>query len=269
VRSMAWVSEKGGVGKTSAAVNVAVGLAKRGRRVLFVDADPQASASMVFLEGRDPNGPTLYHVLVDQTDPAEAIVTTHVPGLDLIPADGRLADANVALVSELGRERRLRLAMGGIDAGYDDLVVDTSPARSVINVNVLNYVRSVYCPVDPGIFALAGVVKLQEAIAGVVKFLDNPVQRDNLSRDTEAQLRSAFGALVMTATIPQSTKIGEAHARFRSVLDYAPGSTGAKAFEALTGEVIAHGADDGAGDGINGTPKTDRARRGARRRRAG
>jgi chromosome partitioning protein len=147
-------------------------------------------------------------------------------------------------------------------------------------VNVLNAVAEVYCPVDPGIFGIAGLAKLQEAIAGVVRFLDNSalrlaglvvcrVQRDNLSRDTEGHLRGAFGDLVFKATVPASTKIGEAHARFMSVLDYAPGSPGAKAYEALVREVISHGEAERPGDGVDGTPETDRRGRGPRKRRAG
>ena len=158
--------------------------------------------------------------------------------------------------------------MKGVDADYDFVVIDTSPQRSLINVNVLNYVQEVYCPADPGIFAIAGLVKLQEAIEGVVKYLDNPalrlaglivsrIQRDNLSRDTEAQLREAFGPLVLKTTIPASTKIGEAHARFMSVLDYAPASAGAKAFLSLTTEIIEHGTVNGHGVGGRGASSVD------------
>lgn len=279
MRSIAWLSEKGGPGKTTCATNTAVGLAKLGKRVLFLDCDPQGNASMIFLGGREPAAPTLYHVLTNEAGAVEAIRSTGTPGLDLIPAESGLADANVILVTELGRERRLRMAMQGVDAGYDFVVCDTSPQRTLLNVNVLNYVAEVYCPVDPGIFGIAGLVKLQEAVSGVVKFLDNPtlrlaglvvsrVQRDNLSRDTEGQLRATFGPLVMTTTVPASTKIGEAHARYQSVLDYAPGTPGAKAFEALTREIIAHGADNGAGIGVDGTAEVNRPGR-ARRRRAG
>lgn len=280
MRSIAFLSAKGGVGKSTCAVNVAVALAKSGRRVLVVDADAQGNASMVFLGGRAPDdGPTLFHVLMNEAEPAEAIRPTGTPGLDLLPADGNLADANVLLVSELGRERRLRAAMQEVDHGYDVVVLDTSPAWSLVNVNVLNYATEVYCPVDPGIFAIAGLVKLQESIAGVVKFLDNPtlklaglvvnrVQRDNLSRDTEAQLRGAFGELVMKTTVPAAVSIGEAHARYQSVLDYSPRSVGAKAFEALTGEVISHGESIGSGDGVDGATEVNGRARAGRRRRA-
>lgn len=280
MRSIAWLSEKGGTGKTTCAVNTAVALAKLGRRTLIVDADPQANASLVFLAGQGAVAPTLFHVLTHEASADEAIRPTGVPGLDLLPADSFLADANLSLAAELGRERRLRLAMRGVDQDYDFVVIDTSPQRTLINVNVLNYAAAVYCPVDPGIFSIAGLVKLQEAISGVVRFLDNHalrlaglvltrVQRDNLARDTETQLRGTFPGLVHEATIPASIKIGEAHARYLSVLDYAPRSPGAKAYEALTREIIAHDKNDGTGSGVDGVAEIDRsggrnARRGQR-----
>lgn len=270
MRSIAWLSEKGGTGKTTSAVNTAVSLAKRGKRVLVIDADPQANASLVFLRGQTPDPPTLYHVLTNTADPGDTIRSTPTPGLDLLPADTLLADANVSLASEMGRERRLRLAMRGVDEAYDFVVIDTSPQRTLININVLNYVAEVYCPVDPGIFSLSGLVKLQGAVAEVVKFLDNQALRisgliltqaraDNLTRDVEAQLRATFGALVHGTTIPASVKVGEAHARYMSVLDYAPRSPGAKAYEALTREILEHGEAHGTGDGVHGVVASDRA----------
>ena len=277
MRSIAFLSEKGGVGKTTLAVNVAVALAKRGQRVLVIDADSQANTTAVLTKGQGASGGlSLYDVLLNEAEASEAIITTSTPCLDLIPADSNLADANVLLASELGRERRLRSAMATVE-GYDVVVIDTSPQRSLVNVNVLNFVDEVYCPVDPGIFALAGLVKLQESIAGVRRHLDNPTlelaglvvsraQRDNLTRDTEAQLRQAFGGLVMKTTVPTSIKIGEAHARYTSVLDYAPDSPGAKAFDSLTAEILGHGASNRNGIVGSGTSQTDSPKPRKRRR---
>lgn len=270
MRSIAWLSEKGGTAKTTSAINSAVGLAKLGHRVLLVDADPQANATMVLLEGRPAEAPTLAHVLIDQTDAADAIRPTRTEGLDVLPSDTLLADANVALASELGRERRLKLALEGLDAGYDFVVIDTSPQRTLINVNVLNYVGEVLCPVDPGIFALSGLGTLREAVAEVARYLDNRAlrlgglvltrtQRDNITRDVEAQLRGTFGELVFRTTIPSTTKIGEAHARFLSVLDYAPRSSGAQAYKALVSEIIGHGQVIGIGECAAGTAEADHA----------
>jgi chromosome partitioning protein len=284
VRSIAWLSEKGGSGKSTCAINTAVALAKSGRRVLVIDADPQANSTMVFLKGRGADAPTLCNVLTNEADAEDAIRSTDTPNLDILPADGMLADANVLLVNELGREKRLRLAMQDVGQDYDYIIVDTSPQRTLINVNVLNYVGEVYCPIDPGVFGIAGLLKLREAVDGVVRFLDNPtlriaglvvnrVQRDNLSRDTESQLREAFGPLVATTTIPASTKIGEAHSHYLSVLDYAPGTAGAKAFEALTREIIGDGEGKRTGDGVDGVAQGDDGSASGpgrgRRRRAG
>jgi chromosome partitioning protein len=282
MRSIAWLSEKGGTGKTTCVVNVAVALAKLGRRVLVVDADPQANASLVLLAGQGADTPTLLDVLTNEADAADAIRPTGTEGLDIIPADSLLADANVSLAAELGRERRLRLAMRGVDDAYDFVVIDTSPQRTLLNVNVLNYAAEVYCPVDPGIFSIAGLVKLREAVAGVVQYLDNRelriaglvvtrAQRDNLTRDTEAQLRTAFGPLVLETTIPASIKVGEAHARYQSVIDYARFSAAARAYEKLTGEILSHGQDHGTRDGVDvGAAEVDRpGGPGRRPRRAG
>lgn len=252
MRSIAWLSEKGGTGKTTSAVNTAVGLAKAGHRVLLVDVDPQANASMVLLKGESAGALTLAHVLMSDADPSAAIRPTDTPNLDLMPAETLLADANVTLAGELGRERRLRLAMGQVEDRYDYVILDTSPQRSLLTVNVLNYVAEVLCPVDPGIFSLAGLGKLQEAIGEVTRYLDNPTlrlagllmtrtARDNLTRDVDQRLRELYGALVFDATIPTSAKVGEAHARFLSVLDYAPRSSGAVAYSNLVTEIVSRG----------------------------
>lgn len=269
MRSIAWLSEKGGTGKTTSAVNSAAGLAKAGHRVLLVDVDPQANASMVLLKGESAGALTLAHVLMSEADPTAAIRPTDTPNLDLLPAETLLADANVTLAGELGRERRLRLAMAKVEDRYDYVILDTSPQRSLLTVNVLNYVGEVLCPVDPGIFSLAGLGKLQEAIAEVTKYLDNPTlrlgglvmtrtARDNLSRDVDQKLREMYGALVFATTIPTSAKIGEAHARFLSVLDYAPKSSGAVAYANLVTEMIHRGQNIGriGGDSL-GTAETD------------
>ncbi len=111
MRSIAFMSEKGGSSKTTCVVNVATGLAREGKRVLVVDADPQGNATLVLLRGEAPEAPTLYHVLSGTYDALDAIRPTRMEGIDLIPADDQLADVNVTLASELARERWLRSAM--------------------------------------------------------------------------------------------------------------------------------------------------------------
>lgn len=251
-RRIAWLSEKGGVGKTTSAINTAVGLAKLGHRTLVIDADPQGNAGLVLLGGRPVTSPTLHQVLVDEVEADEAIRPTGTPGLDILPADASLADANLELAGELGRERRLRVAMEGVEDRYDFVVIDTSPARSLLTVNVMCYVREILVPVDPGLFSLSGLGQLQQAIEEVRRFLDNRtlriagivltrIARSNVAREVEARVRESFGDLVHPTTIPSATAVEEAHSRFQSVLDYSPRSTGAKAYAALVKEIVANG----------------------------
>jgi chromosome partitioning protein len=206
-----------------------------------------------------------------QGDAARAIRATGIKRLELLPATDALADVNVALAGEVGRERRLRLAMGELAEDFDYVLVDTSPSRSLVNVNVMNYAGEVLAPVEPGIFALAGLGKLQDAIAEVGRYLDNTALRlgglllarcrnDNVSRDVEAQLREAFGELVYRTTVPTSVRVEEANARYLPVIDHAPRSAAALAYLRLA-EEIAHGRaqDDGAGDAGQETVPADDA----------
>lgn len=265
MRSIAWLSEKGGTGKTTSAINTAVALARKGLRVLLVDCDPQANTSFVMLGGEPADSPTLCQVLLGQGSSREAIRKTRYDGVDLLPTDVSLAEANLALAVEMGRERRLRAALEPVENDYDFVVLDTSPQRSLLNVNVMNYVKEVFVPVDPGIFSLSGLGQLQTAVEEVRRFLDNPslriaglvltrMQRNNICRDIETQLRDLFGELVFQTLIPHSVKLEEAHGRFVSVLDYSPRSPGAKAYVELVEEILKHGGEaHGSGAVADGT----------------
>jgi chromosome partitioning protein len=271
MRSIAVMGEKGGTTKSTTVINVAAALARSGRSVLVIDADGQANTTMVLLMGHSPASPTLADVLMGGADPAAAIRPTGIRRLDLIPANDGLADVNVALAGEVGRERRLRLAMGELAERFDYVLIDTSPARSLVNVNVMNYAGEVLAPVEPGIFALAGLGKLQGAIGEVARYLDNTTlvlgglllarcRNDNVSRDVEAQLRETFGELVYRTTIPTSVRVEEANARFLPVIDHAPRSAAALAYLGLA-EEIDHGRaqGDGAGDTGDGPDAADQA----------
>lgn len=251
MRKIAWVSEKGGTGKSTCAVNTAVGLAKRGRRVLLIDCDPQSNATLVLLGGKEPEAPTLAEVLINEADAVDTIRKSVVNRLDVLPATTLLASTNAILMNEIGQDRRLRKKMEPIEGTYDYVVVDTGPARSIINVNVLNYVSELYCAVSPRFFSVAGLIQLQASVAEVVRELENQELRiaglvvtkalnNKANRDVEAQLRATFGKLVLATVIPENAKVEEAHACYKSVLDYAPRSPGAKVFADLTAEIISH-----------------------------
>jgi chromosome partitioning protein len=249
MRSLAFMSTKGGVGKTTATINVAARLGMDGHRVLLVDTDPQSNATFVALAGEKPRRPTLLEVLAGEVDAAEAIVPTTLEGVSILPAVPELAEANLALASEVGRERRLRLALGAVAGDFDIAVADTAPTRSLLTTNVLNTVRSLFVPMAPGVFGVLGLVQIQEDVAKVRRFLDNTdvrlagvflsmVERTKGARELEAELRALLGDLVMGARVPKSVKLGEANDRSESIFTHAPHSPGALAFEALTEEIL-------------------------------
>jgi chromosome partitioning protein len=252
MRRIAIMQAKGGSGKTTTALCLAVGMARRGLRTLLVDADSQGNASLTMLDGQGAGPPTLGNVLLGQVDASEAIRPTRVEGLDLLPADARLADAALLLADQIGREHRFRRALDPIEDDYDALIVDCPPQLSLVTVNVLAGVGEVIVPVDAGIYAVSGLGQLQQAVADVVEYLGNRALRvaglvltrthaNRATRDIADQLRAAYGPLVYSASIPHSVKVEEAHARNLTVLEFAPTSAPARAYVELLTEVL----DDG------------------------
>src|SRR4051794_30979894 len=236
-------------------------------RVLLIDGDPQANASMTMLDGQTAEDPTLGHVLLDQAEAREAIRPTRVQGVEILPADGKLADAALMLSDQLGRERRLRAAMLAVEDDYDLVVIDAAPQLSLVTINILNYVGELLVPVDAGLYSVAGLGRLQETVDQVRRYLDNRRLRisglvltrahnNRATKDIEAQLRAAFGPLVHKAVIPHSVRVEEAHARHRTVLEFAPRSTPALAYDRLITEVLGHGESTG-NPGLGGN--TDQA----------
>jgi chromosome partitioning protein len=271
MRSIALVSEKGGVGKSTTVLNVAACMAARGLRVLVVDTDPQGNASYVLLAGEKPRRPALLEVLVGDASAAEAIVPSpSFAGVDILPADAALANATIALANEVGRERRLRAALEGMGDAYDVILMDTAPTRSLITTNVLNFVEEILVPIAPGLFGILGLGQLQADVAQVRRFLDNKVlriggiiltmaEKNNVARDLEGQLRQLFGELVFRAVIPRSIKLEEAHSRHESVLAYSPRSVGADAYKALTEEILDHGSEEDRLDDPRRSPRPHHA----------
>jgi chromosome partitioning protein len=252
VRSLAIVNLKGGSGKTTSALCLSVGLAQRGYRSLAIDGDPQSNASMTLLDGESGEPPTLGHVLLDEADIKEAIRPTRIRGLDVLPSDAQLADAALLLADRLGRERRLRPALQAISADYDFVVVDAAPQLNLVTINILNAVDELIVPVDAGLYSVAGLSRLQETVEQVRRYLDNPrlkiggllmtrTHNNRATRDIADQLRAAFGNLVYREMIPHSVRVEEAHARHRSVIEFAPDSTPAKAYNAFIEEVLNNG----------------------------
>jgi chromosome partitioning protein len=247
MRSIAIVAHKGGSGKTTSCVALAACLAAQGRGVLVLDADTQANATHVLLNGQAPRRPTLSEVLTGEASAVEAIVPTTIRGVELIAAEAGLADVNVGLAVEVGRERRLRSAMAEVE-GFDVCLIDTGPTRSLLTTNVLNFAGEVIVPLAPGLFGFLGLEQLRTDMGLVRRFLENKaltlsgvflvnLDRTSVSRDFEREIREALGPLAFDTTIPTSVKFREAEARRASIIDHAPKSPGAIAYEALSLEV--------------------------------
>jgi chromosome partitioning protein len=216
------------------------------------------------MDGRIPNHPTLADVLLDDSVATDAIRPTRIDRLDILPADERLAECTVLLADELGRERRLRVALRSVEDTYSVCIVDSPPQLSLLTVNVLQAVTEVLVPIDPGMFAIAGLGRLQETVDKVRHHLEHPdlaiigllltrATTSKVTKDLEKQLRDAYGTLVYRAVIPASVKVEEAHASYRSILEWAPQSPVGKAYGELVTEVL------------NGRSKRVDRKRGSRR----
>lgn len=249
MRCVAVTNAKGGVGKSTTAINLAAALVECDRRVLLVDADPSGNATLgLFPRGLPGTG--LADLLLDGPDSAEAIHPSGVPGLDIMPPGDRLGACSDQMGGAQGlgqgREFRVRRIVRGI-SGYDVALFDTSPVLTPLNVAILYAVGEVLIPIDPCIAALAGVRALEDLIRDVNGFrceltdggglaitgvLITRADRTLVSKQVEAEVRSYFGNLVYEKVVPTSVKFREAYARGIPLVHYDPYGLGAMAYRA-------------------------------------
>ena len=246
MRRIALVNQKGGVGKTTTAVNLAAGLATIGKRVLLIDLDPQSNTTINF--GLRPHELklTTYSILVGGVPPAE-VIRQIAPNLFLIPASIDLAGAEMELSTQFGREQILRDAMKNV-SDYDFCLVDCPPSLGILNVNGLVFVNEVFIPMQCEFFALHGLSLLVRTIDVVKKRL-NPAldvtgvvacmydSRKGLSRETVREIEKHFGPRVFTTKIRTNVRLAEAPSHGKSIFDYAPDSYGTEDYLALAREV--------------------------------
>jgi chromosome partitioning protein len=250
-RVVAIASQKGGVGKTTTAINLSACLAEQGQRVLLVDMDPQGSAGSGI--GISPNGaqPTIYESLVGLSSIAEAILPDVCPKLDVIPSGTRLSGAEVELVGVLARENKLRQALAPIREEYDYIFLDCPPSLGLLTVNALAAADSVLIPLQCEYYALEGLTALLTTIQLVQESLNPNLTiegilltmfdaRLNLSQQVSEDARRYFAGRVYETTIPRNVRLGEAPSFGRPVIEYDTTSKGSESYRALAREVLNH-----------------------------
>ncbi len=246
---LVFANQKGGVGKTTSAVNLGAYIAEKGRRVLLIDFDPQGNLSSSV--GADTEKPGVYEIITDEADLQSTIQSTSVQNLDVIPSNINLTGATVELVDHEDREFILKKALEGFNSGYDYIFIDCPPSLGLLTLNGLVAAEHVLIPLQCEYFALEGLTRLLKTISRVQRQLNPSLKiggilftmydsRTRLAHEVVQEVTSYFKEKVFRTIIPRNVRISEAPSFSKPINQYDPLCIGARSYDKLADEVLTH-----------------------------